>query len=127
MRDKIMRLLADYLFEVEKYEIKEKGMSELDRNRVLKDVEEYGIMSSSFYFERLFVYNNGKISEKRVKRYKLRKKYYGVDNILEEQGVAISEYLNGREEAVVIALSIIDTKPKGPHIFRKELEIYINK
>lgn len=127
MRDKILKLLGDFLLEVEKYEIKEKGMSELDKNRILKDVEEHGITSSSFCFERLFVYNNGKIIEKNAKRYKLRKKDYGVDNIIEEEGVAINEYLNDREEAVVIASSIINTKPKGPHIFKKELEIYMNR
>jgi hypothetical protein len=124
MKDKIIEKLKDYLLEVEQYEVHEDNISNLDKKRVLKDIEEYGITSSYLCYERLFVFKNNKITEKNIKRYKLRKKDYGKDSIKEEEGNPVEQYIDGTEDAVIIAYSIIDTKPKGPHIFKKGLEIF---
>lgn len=125
MKEKILNLLNNFLLEIQQYIIKEKSLNELDPERVLKDIEQHGITESLIYYERLFIFKNDKIEEKMVSKYKLRKKDYGTFPPIEEKGNPISYYLEGDEEAVVIASSLIDTKPKGPHIFKKELEIYI--
>jgi len=127
MKEKILNLLNNYLLEIQQYIIKEKKGQELDTNRILKDIEQHGITESFIYNERLFIYKNDKIEEKSVIRYKLRKRDYGTDLPIEENGNPISNYLQGDEEAIIIVSSLIDTKPKGPHIFKKELEIYYLK
>ncbi len=127
MKDEILNLLNNYLLEIQQYIIKEKNAQELNPDRILKDIEQHGITESFIYNERLFIYKNNKIEEKTVSKYKVRKRDYGTTPPIEENGNPISNYLQGDEEAIIIVSSLIDTKPKGPHTFKKELEIYYLK
>ncbi|OGF62582.1 MAG: hypothetical protein A2Y62_11775 [Candidatus Fischerbacteria bacterium RBG_13_37_8] len=124
MNEKILNLLNSHLLEVEHYDVLEKKLAELQKQRILKDIEEYGITSSFFHYERLFILKNNKVVEKNIQRQKTRLKEYGQDEKIEEEGKPLENYIDGTEDAIIIASSMIDTKPKGPHTFKKELEIY---
>ena len=124
MKNTIVELLKKHILEVEKYAISEKKLQELDKNRKLNDVEEYGITSSVRHFERLFILNRGELIEKDVVRHKIRKKDYGKDKVVEDEGKPLIDYMNGKVDAIIIVSSFFDTRPKGPHLFRKDIEIY---
>jgi len=125
MKQKILNLLKERILEVEKYAIAEKKLQDLNKERKLNDIEEYGVTSSLKHFERLFVLHNGKLEEKDIAHHKIRKKHYGKDRISEEAGAPLKNYLDGKEEAVIIVSSLFDTRPKGPHHFQKDLEVYV--
>ena len=124
MEHKMITLLKEHILEVEKYAISEKKFQDLNKERMLNDIEEYGVTSSSRHFERLFVLHNGKLEEKDIARHKVRKQDYGKERLSEEEGKPLKHYLDGKEDAIIIVSSLFQTRPKGPHHFQKDLEIY---
>lgn len=120
----IKKRIGEKLGFIDEYKLESKQRAELDRSRVLQDIEVHGVTGQQRLTERLFVGRSGKIEELAPKPHVIRRKTYGGGESHEEQGDAIGALLNERDDWVAIVRSAFVTKPKGPHGTEKTLELY---
>lgn len=109
----------------EEYQVQWKNLQELDRERQLLDVEEYGITSTCHIREKILVLDeSGKAAEKEIACRTVRKKHYGEEVPTDVPGDPLRKALTGEEKMVVLAHSSFLSQPKGPHELKRILEVY---
>jgi hypothetical protein len=123
--EKLKKLLSASIPFAEEYEVQWKGIPELDGDRRLLDVEEYGITSTCQIRERLFVVEKvDVVKENTIVCRTVRKKHYGDDESVDTPGNPIGSTLTGKETIVIVAHSSFLTQPQGPHNLKRVLEAY---
>ncbi len=122
---KLRKDLAAEVAFVEDYQVQWKPLAELDKERQLLDVEEYGITSTCRIRERLFAVDRAeKCREIQIPCHVVRKKHYGEEVPTETPGEPLGKFCSGEDQAVLIVHSSFLTQPHGPHQFTKKIEAY---
>ncbi len=101
--------------------------SALDTQRELSVIHFEGITEQSRKEERLMIIRKGTVSEIGIARHTETKFEYGDFRHDVEDGEPIRKHLNGDEDAILIVCSEFSTKPKGPHVVSKIIEVYENR
>lgn len=120
----IRSVLSKRLEFFQEYSIDERDRTELDRSRMLEDIEIHGVTGQQRLTERLFICRQGNLQELTPKRHLIRKKTYGDVESHEEHGDPIGSLLDDTEEWIAIARAAFVTQPKGPHGSERKVEIY---
>jgi hypothetical protein len=122
---KLKKDLAAAVAFVEEYQVQWKALAELDGERQILDIEEYGITSTCHIRERLFAISKAdQCQEVSIPCRKVRKKHYGDDVPVDTPGEPLHKFRTGEEKAILIVHSSFLTQPKGPHQFTKIIEAY---
>lgn len=117
-------MLADLVENINDYSVEFLPRHQLNPERQILEVEIHGIMSTTTALERIFTYRDQLLSELPIKKRRVLRKDYGDYEPLDEMGEPVSRYLDGSEELVIIVHNSFHTQPKGPHEFRRVIEVY---
>lgn len=98
--------------------------SALDGQRSISDFRYEGITEQTQKQERLIIVRKGRAVEIDIAKHSEMKYDYGDFRHEVEEGEPIRNRLQGDEEAILIVRSEFSTKPKGPHISNKVIEVY---
>jgi hypothetical protein len=106
------------------YEIIFYPRSALDIQRSISVFHYEGITEQTQKQERLIIVRKGKAMEIDITKHSEMKYDYGDFRHEFEEGEPIRNRMQGDEEAILIVRSEFSTKPKGPHVSTKIIEVY---
>lgn len=124
MEDQIKNMLADLVENISDYSVEFLPRDQLNPERQILNVEIHGIMSTTTALERIFTCRNRLLSELPIKKRRVLRKDYGDYEPLDEMGEPVGRHLDGSEDLVIIVHNSFHTQPKGPHEFRRVIEVY---
>ncbi len=124
MENQIKTMLADLVENINDYSVEVLPRDRLNPERQILDVEIHGIMSTTTALERIFAYRDQSLREVPIKKRRVLRKDYGDYEPLDEMGEPVGGCLDGSEELVIIVHNSFHTQPKGPHEFRRVIEVY---
>lgn len=124
MNKKVLQRLESMITALSDYEVVSFPLSALDRRREILEVNHEGITEQFSKKERLITVRKGKLCEIEIAKRTETRFDYGDFRQNVEEGEPIQNHLHGDEEAVIIVRSEFSTKPKGPHLSTKVIEIF---
>jgi hypothetical protein len=124
MDKKVERQLEEMIAGLSDYKMIFYPKSALDAQRTLSAFHYEGITEQTQKRERLIIVREGRAMEIDITRQSEMKYDYGDFRHEVEEGEPIRSRLQGDEEAILIVRSEFSTKPKGPHVSTKIIEVY---
>ncbi len=124
MDKKVEQQLDKMIAGLNDYEMIFYPKSALDGQRAISDFHHEGITEQTQKRERLIIVRKGKATEIDISKHSEMKYDYGDFRHEVEEGEPIRNRLRGDEDAILIVRSEFSTKPKGPHVSTKVIEVY---